>query len=136
MYMDWIYSGEMARNAIDGRTLILIDPYLLGDMVDDRGLRNEAMSGLQTHTCNRKRSLKPISISRIWENTAEGSLLRKWAFDRVLLKQRNTFNQDIAECPPEFVQQIAVKLMQQASNISATDFLAKTQEYQEADDEA
>jgi hypothetical protein len=62
--------------------------------------------------------------------------LRKWAFDRVLLKQRNTFNQDIAEYPPEFVQQIAVKLMQQASNISATDFLAKTQEYQEADDEA
>jgi hypothetical protein len=136
MYMDWIYSGEMARNVIDGRTLILIDLYLLGDMVDDRGLRNEAMSGLQTHTCNRKRSLKPISISRIWENTAEGSLLRKWAFDRVLLKQRNTFEQNVAECPPEFVQQIAVKLMQQTSNISATDFLAKTQEYQEADDKA
>lgn len=136
MYMDWIYFKDLASNVTNGRTGLLIDLYLLGDMVDDKGLRNEVMAVLQTYTHETRKSPSHNHVCHIWENTAEQSLLRKWAFDRILLKQRNVFVQNAAKYPPEFVQQIASKLMLQTPVMSDKDFLGKAPEYQEEDDDA
>lgn len=136
MYMDWLYFGEIAGNATGSRLNPLIHLSLLGDMVDDRDLRNKAMDALQITAYEGLVSPAPYQIRRIWENTCEGSMLRKWALDSILLRRRKSFEGCVSQYPPEFVRQIAVKLMQQTPATSSADFLAKTREYQELDDEA
>lgn len=136
MYMDWIYSGQLARNMTERRGGMLIGLYLLGDMVDDKGLRNGAMAALLAYTHETRFSPSHNHVCRIWENTTEECLLRKWAFDHILLKHRSDFLRKITNYPAEFVQQIASKLIQETPVMSDKDFLAKSQEYQEADDDA
>jgi hypothetical protein len=135
-YMDWIYFSEIASNVAGSLTTGLTELYLLGDMLDDINLRNETIAAFQAHHHKTGANPNTRQIRRIWENTTEGSTLRKWAIDVILLRSRKSFANGFAEYPPEFVQQIALKLMQQTSDMSATDFLAKTREYQEVDDEA
>ena len=136
MYMDWIYLGEIARNVTTQLTAQLIELYLLGDMLNDTNLRNETIAAFQAHSYKTRATPSSSHIHRIWANTTEKSMLRKWAVDTILVRARRSFANSISEFPPECVQQIALKLVQQPSNVSATDFLAKTQEYQEAVDEA
>ena len=61
-------------------------------------------------------------------------MLRKWAIDGTLLRSHKYFADAVSEYPSDLVQQIAVKLMQQTSDISPAAFLARSKEYQEADD--
>lgn len=136
MYMDWIYFNEIASNVTSSLTSNLVNLYLLGDMVDDKTLRNKVMDALQTSTHERQKGLSTHTICHIWESTVEGSTLRKWAFDMILLKQRNTFEENSTKYPPDFVRKIAVELMKQPSDISSAAFLARSQKYQEAHDEA
>jgi len=135
MYLDWAYFSEIASEETQGLTGTLIRLYLLGDLVDDKGLRNNVMTALPTHSLKAVKAPTPGHICRIWENTAKGSMLRKWALD-CILSQRGVFEQDVTEYPHEFVQQAAVKLIQQTPKISSADLLAKSPEYQEADDDA
>lgn len=140
MYMDWLYFGKIVNSA-SYATPSLLDPFihlsLLGDMVDDKNLRNKAMDALQAKAYEEKVSPCPRQIHHIWENTSERSMLRKWALDIVFLRRGpNGFEENVAKYPPEFLQQIAVKAMQQAQIVSGSDFLAKSQEYQEADENA
>lgn len=136
MYMDWTYFGEIASNVTGSVTGGLISLYVLGDMLDDRDLRNKVMEALQVKFHKKRASPSPGHLLWAWKNTTEGSMLRKWAMDVVILRSRKHFAKHASEYPPEFVQQIAVKLVQQTTRISATDFLAKTQEYQEVVDGA
>lgn len=136
MYVDWIYFSEIASKVTGSPTMPLIDLYLFGDMVDDKTLRNRAIDALQANARKTRVAPSPLTICHIWENTSEGSMLRKWAFDFVLLRTGRNFPNVVSRLPPDFVQQIAVKLMQQTPAMSNTEFLAKSREYQEADDEA
>ena len=136
MYLDWVYFSEIASEAAGSLTNGHIDLYLLGDMLDNRKLRNKMMDTLQDLTHKTLRRLNPQGMCHIWENTSEGSMLRKWAVDFIVLRNREHFAADVSGYPSDLVQQIAVKLMQQTSNISAAAFLARSQEYQESDDEA
>jgi hypothetical protein len=136
MYVDWIYFSEIASKVIGSQICPLIQLYLFGDEVDDKDLRNRTMGALHANGCETQMAPSPPMICHIWKNTSEGSMLRKWVFDHVLLKTGPLFADIVSELPPEFVQQIAAKLMQQAPVMNDADFLAKSQEYQEAENEA
>ena len=136
MYMDWVYFSEIASEAKLSLTNPLVKLYLLGDMLDNRKLRNKTMQTLHDLTHRTLGGLTPEGICHIWENTSEGSMLRKWAIDFTVLRSRKKLANDVPRYPSDFVQQIAVKLMEQTQNISAAAFLARAQEYQEADDGA
>ncbi|GAB7324627.1 hypothetical protein MBLNU13_g08512t1 [Cladosporium sp. NU13] len=131
MYVDWLYFSEIASKVTGSLTGPLIDLFLLGDMVDDRNLRNKVMDALQAN--NRKTLASPttIEICRIWENTSERSMLRKWAFDLYALRSQPYFADHVAQLPSELVMQIAVRLMQQTTSITPAAFLARSQEYEE-----
>lgn len=73
--MDWVYFSEIAGKTTNSRTELLINLYLLGDLVDDK-LRNKVVDALQTNAYKARVSPNPCQISRIWENTAEGPRLR------------------------------------------------------------
>ena len=62
-------------------------------------------------------------------------MLRKWVLDLYALRSKPYFANHIAQLPSELVMQIAAKLMEQTTCITSEAFLAKSQEYQEADKE-
>lgn len=136
MYLDWIYFGEIASKVTDWSMGPLINLYMLGDMLDDKDLRNNVIVALQNGSYKARKITGTSHICHIWENTKESSMLRKWALDAILLRKRSSFEESAMKYPPDFVRQIAVKLMQQTPATRSADFLAKTREYQEVDDEA
>lgn len=139
MYIDWLYFGEIVNNA-SYKTCSLLNPLirlsLLGDLVDDRNLRNKAIVALQVKAYKEVVSPGAHQIRLIWESTSEGSMLRKWALDSIFPRHRGAFEECVAEYPSEFLQQIAVKAMQHAPVVSGAEFLAKRHEYQEADEDS
>jgi hypothetical protein len=133
MYVDWIYFSEIASKVTGTLTGPLFDLFLLGDMVDDRDVRNKVMDALQANNRKTLTSPSPSDIRYVWENTSEGSMLRKWVLDLYVLRSKPYFANHVAQLPSELVMQIAAKLMEQTTCITPEAFLAKSQEYQEAD---
>lgn len=134
--MDWIHFGELAKNATGDRMRALVDLCLLGDLVDDKALRNKAVQSLHNDSYTTRMSPNAHAISHIWMNTTETSMLRKWTLDSIMLRVRGSFPEGIDVYPVEFVKQLAMKLMEQTPVMSARDFLEKSQEYLEPDGEA
>jgi hypothetical protein len=92
----------------------MVNLYLLGDVLDDVAFRNAAMQLLYTHSETTKNQPSGPTIARIWENTPEKSLLRKWVLDVTVLRlSRESFAEEAANYPAEFVLQLASKLMRE-----------------------
>lgn len=133
VYLDWAYTGilavedaqtpEVDRGRSSGG---IIDVYLLGDVLGDVKLRNQAMQLLNTHVSEWKIPSIP-SICKIFENTPANSKLRDWAVDITIMRQsRQRFSQATAYYPAEFLSQIAVKLLHEVPVVTSRNALRET----------
>jgi hypothetical protein len=117
-YSVWVYSGDVAEDTCTSKSdekdktaaqASLIDLYLLGDTLDDIQLRNKAV--LMLFASIRRHDMIPGvgPVSRMWESTASGSVLRKMLVDLFLWRlNRSSFTQWVHEYPASFVQEVAV----------------------------
>lgn len=142
VYLDWAYTGILAVEDAQtpeedrGRSSSgIIDVYLLGDVLGDVKLRNQAMQLLNTHVIEHKLP-SYHSIRKIFRNTPTNSNLRKWAVDVVIMRyDRDRFAQHAANYPAEFVAQMAMRLLEIVPVISRNDAKRRlsTAEYFEAE---
>lgn len=110
MHMDLMYSRLLYDNELS--SLPLIKFYVLGDFLGDVMTRNQAMMLLLS--LEQKYCPSTVSVDFIGENTA-GSLLRKWAVDMIAVKLGpRHFARFITMYPAEFIQEIAMKLQEEA----------------------
>ena len=121
MYVDWSYTSKLVvedDESISDRGMGLARIYLLGDVLDDVKLRNEA-ARLLSAVVIKHGDLPPRLVRLIWENTPTSSLLRKWIVDTtVLLMDRAYFAQIAAHYPAEFMLEIATNAMRRLPQIA------------------
>jgi hypothetical protein len=124
-YSSWVYSdgvlditwsepSDASLTSVEDE--IFADVYLLGDKLDDIKLRTEATKMLLGCLRKHSRLLGISAMTRIYESTIRGSLLRKLLVDMsVELQQRENFSAVVADYPPEFVQEVAVAALRVAT---------------------
>lgn len=105
-------------------------------MVDDRNLHNKVMNALQTNVYKVTEESKSSPDRSDLREHHRGIYAEEVGPRLCSPKATGLLEGNVPQYPPVFVQQIAVKLMQRTTITSAADFPARTQEYQEADDEA
>jgi hypothetical protein len=140
-YIDWTYRDALTycdtldtENEI--RAAMVIRLYLLGDLLDDAKLRNKTMKALMRHVTIDLLHPSAITATVIWEKTTTGSLLRKLVVDStVMILESRAFEEHIEEWPAGLVQQVAVRLKHQTSNMKPEELQAKLEEYLEAEED-
>jgi hypothetical protein len=116
---------------------MMIQLYLLGDKLDDMGLRNKALKALHSYASIDDVQPAVVDIELIWRELPPNSLLREWAIDVTISRlSRKGAKDDVARYPSEFAQELALKLLQQTPLVAKKDFQAKLPLYVEADEEA
>lgn len=112
----------------------LIDLYLLGDFVDDLQLRNNVTMALVHETSVLP---SPSNMARIWNFTLPNNPLRRMYIDRAIMR---TNREDIIglfhKHPVGFVHDLAASLLRQKPTHSHKQFVARRDEYLEAEDAA
>lgn len=110
---------------------------LLGGVLDDVKLRNQTVKALTSHSAINKKAPNAADAKAIWASTTAKSLLRKWVVDEMIMRgNRDRFEQAIADYPPAFVQEVALKMLKQKATTSSKSFQANLSEYLEAEDDA
>jgi hypothetical protein len=111
MYMDLICDRLVYDNV--SSSLPLIISYVLGDFLGDIKARNQAMKLLLSP--RQANCPSTVFVDFVWKRTTPGSLLRKWAVDMIAAELGpERFATFITRYPAEFVQEIAIKLQEQA----------------------
>ena len=123
-YWEWVYSGTIpaGRCTVDSNMtaknaehLLLINLYLLADLLDDIKLRNwstEEMSK-SLETCN----MVPLSdaLEAVWSGTQKGSRFRRQFVDFAVARvDRDSMAGVIEQFPSEFVREFAIAAMRKA----------------------
>ena len=136
-YINWAYSDTLvAESTVDENINMMIALYLLGDRLDDIKLRNKTLKALHSYASIDKRHPGARTVTEIWHGTPPSSLLRKWVVDVTISKlKRTSFENSLTSYPSEFVQELALKALQQIPTISSKEFQAKLPLYVEADEE-
>jgi hypothetical protein len=137
-YVDWTYGDAIvAEPGLDASIDMTVDMYLLGDVLDDVRLRNKTTKALLRHITVDRVAPGPRNMRLIWEMTPRSSLLRKLAVDSTATRLNpKKFEQYIELWPAGLVQQVAVKLRHQATNMHADVSRANVADYLEAEDGA
>jgi hypothetical protein len=137
-YVDWVYGNTlMAAPTVDEDVEMAIKLNLLGDVLDDVRLRNRTIKALTSLSAINKKAPNAADTKAIWANTTTKSLLRKWVVGEMIMRgNRDRFERDIADYPPELVQEVALKLLKQKATTSSKSFQATLSEYLEAEDDA
>lgn len=142
-YLSWIYSGELDLSAFtftQKETSAMqinaardvakyVELYLLGDRLDDIGLRNKTMRTLvlETHA-----TARPITANRVWDNTPGNSPIRRMIVDRAIaLAPRTLLACSLTKYPKEFVEQVAQLLLQDTPTKDREHFNEKLASYLE-----
>jgi hypothetical protein len=106
-------------------------------MLDDIKLRNKTLMALTSYAVHDKHQPGADLVTHYWDRTTSNSPLGRWSVDAVIMKiNRKQFEEDIAKYPAEFVQLVAVRLMQQTSLVDNKAFQAKLREHIEMEDSA
>lgn len=106
-----------------------LELYLLSDILDDIRLRNKV---LQTLVLNTATTPCPQTMARVWEKTPEDSPVRRMLVDRATLRTKRTYLlANLTEYPEDFVQQVALKLLQEVPTKDKEVFEAKLPLYSE-----
>lgn len=137
-YVDWAYGNTLvAGSSVDEDVEMAIKLNLLGGVLDDVKLRNQAVKALTSHSAINKKAPNAADTKAIWASTTNKSLLRKWVVDEMIMRgNRDRFEQAIADYPANFVQEVALKLLKQKSTTSSKSFQANLPEYLEAEVDA
>ena len=146
-YLSWVYSGELdlsSPNSNDMDTLQAlhgllfesdrfvakaIELYLLADKLDDIHLRNKTVEML---VLDSSRLPRPSTAHRVWMNTHEKSPLRRVIIDRAtMLTKRAFLAQSLTKYPEDFIQQVALSLLEDSPTKGKENFVAKLPSYLE-----
>lgn len=103
--------------------------YILGDVLDDIGLRNMTMCKLALD----ERTVPTSGTAhRIWKKTPESSHLRRMLVDRIAMLPGRAYVTDyLALYPADLIVQVAVSLAQDATIERKNVFVAKMPSYSE-----
>lgn len=107
--------------------------------MDDIKLRNETMQAIGKKKHERHKNLGPDLIRLIYKQTTPVSLLRKWVVHATIYRSnRTSFAKDLEDFPPNFVADVALKLMQQTERdtMGRDAFLKETSKFLEKIDDA
>lgn len=137
-YVGWAYGNTLvAASTVDEDVEMAIKLNLLGEVLDDVRLRNRTIKALTSLSVMNKKAPNAADTKVIWANTTSKSLLRKWVVGEMIMRgNRDRFERDVADYPPELVQEVALKLLKQKATTSSKSFQAALSEYLEADDDA
>lgn len=137
-YVDWTYGNTlMAAPTVDEDVEMAIKLNLLGDVLDDVRLRNRTIKALTSLSAINKKAPNAADTKAIWAETTTRSLLRKWVVGEMIMRgNRDRFERDVADYPPELVQEVALKLLKQKATTSSKSFQATLSEYLEAEGDA
>lgn len=116
---------------------LLVDLYLLGDLLDDIQLRNSTTRTLYNILTDEKsKSLPSTAINdKVWSSTPSGSLLRKLLVDSTITSlEKDEFAKSVATDPPEFVQEIAVALFRKLDGADLPKALGDGSQYLEQEE--
>lgn len=112
----------------------LIKLYVLGDVLDDLALRNKSMEIMVVRSLIWKSQPSVQVIKWAYENTPQSSPLRKKLVSAAILKMsRKAFKSNVANEHPEFVQEVAVLLMEQTKAQTSQALIDKLPEFLEDD---
>lgn len=105
--------------------------------LDDVRLRNRTIKALTSLSAINKKAPNAADTKAIWAETTTKSLLRKWVVGEMIMRgNRDRFERDVADYPPELVQEVALQLLEQKATTSSKSFQATLSEYLEAEDDA
>lgn len=133
-YSLWVYSDKLegptftvesdsTERAAERESIVKL--YLLGDSLDDVGLRNKTNELLFKTMRTQRKLIDPEIINLAWESTLPKCPLRKMLIDvHVSRKSWGDFAEHISEYPVEFLQELAVAALR-ARKISSWDVLAQ-----------
>lgn len=87
---------------------------LFGDTFEDVKLRSETLRAFDTYVTRDKVRSSVRMVQVIWDHASPSLPIRKWLLDAVVMRfSRADLKRNVAEYPEEFVQAIAVKLMEE-----------------------
>lgn len=137
-YIDWAYTEVLAAEGTVGEGICaMVKLYLLADVLDDIKLRNKTLMALSSYASIDQTHPGAALIGYLWDRTASNSPLRRWVVDATILKlDHAVFERTITQFPAEFVQQVALKLLQQTPVATTEAFNAKLREHIEVEDNA
>lgn len=126
-----MHTGNLATaTTSQNATYSLIRLHLLGDVLDDIELRNQAIRDLAVEAREDCSSPSVSSINLVYGQTTPQSPLRKWIVDETVFRScREGFAEGLGDYPAEFMQQVALRALQQTKVITANAFLKRTSEY-------
>jgi len=141
-YMDWTYTSDVDLDPtldLCRKDRLLIDLYLLGDVLDDVKLRKKTLQLLNTALCSDEGFLSTANCNRIWEHTPPDSSLRKWIVDAyVTLCDHEIMATCGTSFSAEFVLQVAIKALEEIKSGGANEagLNERVKTYMEPEDDA
>lgn len=122
MYFHWAYTGKLSPEVFweedevctvrDQQAYFYV--YVLGDLLDDIDLRKRTLDICISKSVSWKYIPNPAACDDIWEKTSQGSPLRAFIVEWKASQQSNgSFADRVGELPKEFLQEMAVLLMEQ-----------------------
>lgn len=135
IYVEWVYTSRINIDArgSEHKQEMLVEMFILGDVIDDYQLRNTTMEALiasiqepaddciddplssVTTTC--------YQLHRVYEATMAGSPLRQFFVNWIMKRStRDSIKSLIAVMPAEFVQELAVAALEQIELMDDEEF--------------
>lgn len=91
-----------------------VELYLFGNTFEDVKLRNETLRAFSAYVTRDKVRSGVRMVQVIWDHASPSLPIRNWLLDEVVMRfSRAYLRRNVAEYPEEFVQAIAVKLMEE-----------------------
>jgi hypothetical protein len=125
LYADWVYLSTIGvEDGDDDADEVYCRMYILGDVLDDYGLRNAAMERLVDRLkCTAQPY--PDTVWDVYERTPKESPLRNLLVDRTIgMEDLNEFASDVELYPAESVQELAVFLIRRTPVVTSEALVA------------
>lgn len=130
-YIVWIYAGKITVNkSTSGQEFRqTVELYLLGDVLDDLHLRNEAMRTLVEKGREWKFHPPPDLMNRIWDLTAPESQLRKMIVDKTIMRLDRACTSQVVDYPRGLLQSLTMSLLDRVGLVSQAQFESGLHKY-------
>lgn len=134
-YIVWIYAGKIAVNkSSSGREFRqTVELYLLGDVLDDLHLRNEAIRTLVEKSREWRFHPPPDLMNRIWNLTTPESQLRKMIVDKTIMRWDRAFTREVVDYPRELLQSLTMSLLDRVEIVPQAQFESGLEKYLESE---
>lgn len=114
---------------------MLINFYIIGEFLDDIGLRRAATQAMANVLKQGHGLPSPGAMALIWPSIPRGSLFRKQLVDYAVARvNRELFINLIAQFPPQFVEELAAAALRKAPCQKWKDAMGDASQYLEPEE--